>query len=141
MTETMDRFLTFIRKRRAEVQRELHDLDVAERIYRDSGVELIPGQVSLFSTPTSVQPRKSIKQMVLEVLDDVSPHGLTALEILDQIRARWSYELPRTSLSPQLTRLKNDGLIFSDKGVWKRTTTTDDVPGDLSTSIAQPDPK
>jgi len=44
--------------------------------------------------------------------------GLTALEILDRLNKRWwNGELERTSLSPQITRLKDK--VVNEKGTWK----------------------
>ena len=46
--------------------------------------------------------------------------GLTALEILDRLNRRWwRGELKRTSLSPQITRLKNNGDVIGERGTWK----------------------
>jgi hypothetical protein len=53
----------------------------------------------------SAQP--TIMQAVLEVLRH-KPNGMTALEILDEINARYfGGGIARTSLSPQLSRLKD----------------------------------
>ncbi len=122
---TMNDFLQYVRKRRTALQRELSELEIAERIYRHSGVQMVPGQESLFAPIMPLLVRRSIKRMVTDLLDEMHPHGLTALEILDQIRVRWNIDIKRTSLSPQLTRLKNDGEIYNDKGVWKRLKKTE----------------
>lgn len=119
----MDDFLAYLRKRQAKLRRELSELEITERIYRDSGVQML-SLGELFDTSPPM-PRKSIKQMVKDLLDDVAPHGLTALEILDQIAARWNIKVKRTSLSPQLTRLKNDSEIYNEKGAWKRLKRTE----------------
>ena len=120
----MNDFLGYIKKRRVELHAELSELEIAERIYRSSGAQIAPSQRPLaFETPPLV--RKSIKQMVIDILDDMHPHGLTALELLDQLRARWNVRVRRTSLSPQLTRLKNDHQIYNEHGVWKRLKETE----------------
>jgi len=50
----------------------------------------------------------TIKEAVLEALAQ-RPEGMTALEILDEINKRYfDGKIVRTSLSPQLSRLKND---------------------------------
>ncbi|HUZ32162.1 MAG TPA: hypothetical protein VMV19_08700 [Xanthobacteraceae bacterium] len=52
-------------------------------------------------------PPMTIKEAVLLILSEHS-EGLTALEILAEINARFALGIVRTSLSPQLSRLKND---------------------------------
>jgi len=62
------------------------------------------------------QPNKSnmtIKDMVLEILPK-HPDGLTALEILAHIEQDFGQSIMRTSLSPQLSRLKSSGKIKRD---------------------------
>ncbi len=117
-------FLAYVRKQRAKLQKELSELEVAERVYRQSGVQMLPSQEDADIPEILFKPRKSIKQMVIEILDDMYPHGLTSLEILAYIQMHWKPSLKRESLSPQLTRLKNDAEIYNDKGVWKRLPKT-----------------
>lgn len=63
--------------------------------------------------------RSTIKQDILEVLAD-HPKGMTALEILDEIKARYRPNLLRETLSPQLSRLKNDDKqIVVEKKIWR----------------------
>lgn len=115
----MKDFLGYIRKRRAELQQELRELEIAERVYRECGIQMVRDQV-LNAAEVPLSPRKSIKQMIIDILSDMHPHGLTALELVDQIGAQYGTEVKRTSLSPQLTRLKNEAEIVNDRGVWKR---------------------
>tara|TARA_B100000614_G_scaffold151374_1_gene134212 strand:- start:2710 stop:2970 length:261 start_codon:yes stop_codon:yes gene_type:complete len=70
-------------------------------------------------TDEQVKRQLTIKEMVLELLAEVFPEGLTALEILERIQARWLPGLERTSLSPQLSRLKNEELIANVEGKWR----------------------
>ena len=57
--------------------------------------------------------------------------GLTALEILNRLNRRWwRGELRRTSLSPQITRLKKDGKVVSERGMWGLTK--DSAPSEES---------
>lgn len=55
----------------------------------------------------------------ITLVEEIYPRGLTAMELLDQIKTRWKSDLQRESLSPQLTRLKLDDYIWNDKRVWK----------------------
>ena len=57
--------------------------------------------------PVATEGHITIMQAVMEVLNH-KPNGMTALEILDQINAAYfNGTIVRTSLSPQLSRLKN----------------------------------
>lgn len=64
-------------------------------------------------------PKKSptIKQMVMIILEG-HPDGLVALDILSKINERFNKSFVRTSLSPQLTRLFNEGKIHKRGKVW-----------------------
>lgn len=44
--------------------------------------------------------------------------GMTALEILAAINLKFSSDYPRTSLSPQLSRLKAEGKLTREGIVW-----------------------
>lgn len=55
-------------------------------------------------------PETTIKDAVIEVLRE-QDKPLTALEILPLINAKLGVDYPRTSLSPQLSRLKSDGIV------------------------------
>jgi len=46
---------------------------------------------------------------------------MTALEILAAINLKFGTDYPRTSLSPQLSRLKADGRIEREGIVWRLT--------------------
>jgi len=77
------------------------------------------------------QPNKSnmtIKQMVLEILPK-HPNGLTALEILDHIERDFGQSIMRTSLSPQLSRLKSGGKIKRDNFTWTIYKPSTEVEG------------
>ena len=120
----MDDFLGYVRKRRVELNKELAELDVAERVYRDSGVQMVSGQSDLL--PEAPRSRVTIKQMVVNLLGTAHPHGMATREILGFIQSGYHVKIKRESLSPQLTRLKNDNLIYNDKGVWRLVK--DDAP-------------
>jgi hypothetical protein len=65
---------------------------------------------------TETKSQLTIKQAVLEVLKDRAD-GMTALDILAEINTRFfSGRVTRTSLSPQLSRLKDDDGKIELKG-------------------------
>lgn len=136
----MDEFLEYIRRARAELRKQLEELDVAERVYMDQQKQIDPvlPPPSRLTLPgiqihgTGIvggdylnPPPKTIKDMVLKQLNEEYPGGLTALEILDRIQKRWKPVLERTSLSPQLTRLRASGSIQNDKHKWYLVTHTE----------------
>jgi hypothetical protein len=62
---------------------------------------------------------RTIKDMIRAVLNSDPSTGRTALEILDAIRQQWQPSLQRWSLSPQLSRLKAEGLIVHKQGLYR----------------------
>ncbi|WP_448786376.1 hypothetical protein [Brucella intermedia] len=61
--------------------------------------------------------RGSIKDYVVQVLSD-SQKGMVALDILAAINERFEKKYDRTSLSPQLSRLRQDGVLGLRGPVW-----------------------
>jgi len=115
---SMDDFLEYVKQRKAALKKELAELEAAERVYRQSGAgngsPMLPLQMG---GPVN---RPTIKEGVILLLEESHPKGLTALEILDRLNRRWwRGGLQRTSLSPQITRLKKDGKVVSQHGTWK----------------------
>lgn len=114
----MDDFLEYVKRRKAALRKELADLDSAKRIYEQSGTAI--GNPMLPLQVGARIARPTIKEGILQLLKETSPMGLTALEILDRLNRRWwQGELKRTSLSPQITRLKKDGKVIPEHGTWK----------------------
>ncbi len=130
----MDNFLEYVKRRKAALRKELEEIEAAERVYRQSGAgsgeAILPFNLSVQSV------RPTIKEGIIQLLEEVYPMGLTALEILDRLNRRWwRGELKRTSLSPQITRLKNSGDVIGERGTWKVTNKT--APeGDESSGIS-----
>lgn len=64
------------------------------------------------------KPRNgTIKQAVVEILT-ANGQGLTAINLLADLNHRNGTTLLRSSLSPQLTRLKDEGFICLTQGHW-----------------------
>ncbi|HIF10963.1 MAG TPA: hypothetical protein EYQ81_14765 [Sneathiellales bacterium] len=114
----MDDFLDFVKKRKTALLEELAELEAAERVYRQSGVGSQNPMLPLDMKMPATKP--TIKVAVIKLLEDTYPLGLTALEILERLNRRWwQGDLQRTSLSPQITRLKHEGKVVSERGTWK----------------------
>jgi hypothetical protein len=61
----------------------------------------------------------TIKQLVLKALDEQFPSGATANQLLELFRGAWGRtEVVRTSLSPQLSRLRADHKIDRNGNLW-----------------------
>jgi hypothetical protein len=135
MYSTLDKFLI---ERLSDLESEesglrkalgenLAEQDKVRRAANAAGVDLISKITSsTFSRSAQFIPPaphhrhpslKTIKEAVVSVLS-TSLFGMTALEILDEINKRHGMDYPRTSLSPQLSRLKNEGIINKDGKVW-----------------------
>lgn len=63
--------------------------------------------------------RFTFKELVLKALTEHFPHGATANQMLDLFANVWGRgDIVRTSLSPQLSRLKDENRIFREGHVW-----------------------
>jgi hypothetical protein len=89
-----------------------------------------PSEDLFAETPLGLTPKeitkklgKTTQEMVLEVLTP-EPQGMYALDILAEINRRWLPTLQRTSLSPQLSRLKEAGNLLYVDGRWKLPSNT-----------------
>jgi len=148
----------FIKEQRAELQRLLDDeqatvdsLDKKLEAARDSltALHLELGELDVaeaaISTPTSSGPRNAgrnilrrvsqdgrkltIKDLAIDALND-SPDGADALKIIKIINDKFGVDVPRTSISPQLSRLKKEGLIFLNNKVWRISRPENETPSD-----------
>jgi hypothetical protein len=146
--------LDFIRKRRALLRKELADLDAAERVILEAehsaqqelaltGVShhlrAAPGRYFLQGSENTPLPLraaqpKTIQQMILQLLNTSHPGGLSADDILDLIKQHWMPSLKRTSLSPQLSRLKAAKSITNANKQWFLRTETVPEPSEGSSS-------
>lgn len=116
----MEDFLRYLAKRRGQLQRDLADLETAERIFKASGAETVVDtpRANVGGELDAPEPSLTIKAACLRVLEEVAPKGLRAAEILAQIKARWKPNLSRAVMAPQLTRLGREKTIRREKGLW-----------------------
>lgn len=80
-------------------------------------------QIDKASYKTSILKSKNptIKDRVRQALKTAYPEGAHYSDILDYINHEWPHlPVKRTSLSPQLTRLRKKEIIYldEDKGIW-----------------------
>ena len=115
---TMDDFVEYVKQRKAAIRKELAELETAERIYKQSGAT--GGNPTLPLHMGASVDKPTIQEGVIQLLEETYPMGLTTLGILDRLNRRWwRGELRRTSLSPQISRLKKDRKVVSEQGAWK----------------------
>jgi hypothetical protein len=131
-----------LRQQLAEIEEERDKLNRAARAIGAEGVaaavvEVVPAEGAPTDQPpqphepepqqaviTRSQRRpnrvstKTMKAAIETILRDF-PNGLTALEILPKLNEMLGTDYPRTSLSPQLSRLKTDKLVTLDGSIWK----------------------
>jgi hypothetical protein len=119
----------FIAKRRADITRqisalqmELAKLDAAEqaaaRIRVGWGIEQAPS-TSQMRQPAKGRPIRagSIKDWILKALN-VRPGGLETEEVITQVGLLGGPDVPRNSMTPQLSRLKQAGWIVQVGRLW-----------------------
>lgn len=138
MTQPGETLSDFILRRRREIAEALDRLqaevqalelefDQIDKAARAAGIEenavateRYREQNGLFvveKTRQRIVPERTIKETVVELLKEAG-HGMTALQILPQVNKRLGVDYPRTSLSPQLSRLKADGVLVRNGVVW-----------------------
>jgi hypothetical protein len=72
----------------------------------------------------------TIKQLILRALSEKFRDGATPLELRDFLRERFDRVVDRNSISPQLTRLREEGLIHQSEGDgrWRLTLNFKEIP-------------
>lgn len=145
--ETLAEFIIRRRREIAEAQDRLRveldaldkEFDQIDKAARAAGIEenavatesyrQHSGIFMVERTRQRVVAEKTIKEAVLEILKDAG-RGMTAIEILPEVNRRLNVDYPRTSLSPQLSRLKADGFLERNGIVWSlvQAPQTEEVP-------------
>ena len=121
----LERELADIRKARNALNTE----GLASTVVRVVGVgDLRKSPVMSYGGGEAIDPKAApspyaeltMKQLVRKALDEHFTNGATAIELLDFFRNAWGrHDIVRTSLSPQLSRLKRDKVIELDGYVWQ----------------------
>jgi hypothetical protein len=132
MLETLSEFFARRRQEIAEAEEALREqlhalLEERLRLARaeSAAAETSKNQRSVRQTKERRQPRGIIKRAILKTLED-EPEGMDALTILFTINYRLGSNFARTSLSPQLSRLKEDGFVVLTRKIWKLAPNGDD---------------
>jgi hypothetical protein len=109
-----------LRDRLAEIAKEKESLKRAEQAAKDDE-ELSKRTIRSGRYVTRRIKPNTIMDTVLKILRE-SPRGLIALDILAKINLNRDQPIERTSLSPQLSRLKQGGFIELEGSTWKLST-------------------
>jgi hypothetical protein len=71
----------------------------------------------------------TLKQLILKALTEHFVDGATAIQMLDFFARQWGRQEMRTSLSPQLSRLKEEGKIKLEGKIWTLGTDYEELLG------------
>lgn len=72
------------------------------------------------AAPKSPYSHLTIKELVKKALHEYFERGATANQLLDLFANAWGRtDVVRTSLSPQLSRLRHEGEVFREGQVWR----------------------
>jgi hypothetical protein len=102
----------FIRAREADIQKQIESLKVELRELTLAR-QAIEGGVSARDVDVQRAHTPKIKEMILAVLDS-RPDGGTSDQIIDWVLRDFGVDVPRSSMSPQLSRLKSDFQVRLD---------------------------
>jgi hypothetical protein len=94
-----------------------------------TSVSAMPLSMEVHSTATATLPavsqspyeRLTMKELVVKALREHLHHGATTRELLDFFRDAWGRNIERTNLSPQVSRLFQDGTIRRQGTRWVLT--------------------
>ena len=104
-----------------DLRKELNDLKLAEAAL--SGQKLDAGQ-------DESPPSLTIKDMIRAVLRNANG-PLMSPNILQEIQSDFGRAIERTSLSPQLSRMKDDGEVYMTELGWLLTVTSPASPTEI----------
>ena len=138
----MSKLNDFITKRAQELEelleplrRQQHDLQAKIRAYErelsdlQSAAKAI-GIVNRIEKPLGVHAGQTEADHKGSNFGGASrkPDGLIALDLLPKINDRFSWKMARETLSPQLSRLKQEGKLLYREGVWTLPSKNDEGP-------------
>jgi len=143
---TSESLTAFITRKRQELEKE--EAPLKERL---AEIQLERSQLTKAAIAAGIEPKPetgsepkrrgprprqgTIKDIVVKILSD-GGQGLTAINLLAELNHRNGTTLMRSSLSPQLSRLKDEGLICLTGNYWHlpgqppiNTNTPNEEPG------------
>jgi hypothetical protein len=133
MTTTLKDFLpqrkAQIKAQMAALKKELQAIQTAEGAIVSDDEE-----IATVTTQRRKTSKITIKDMIVAVLEN-KPEGADSFAIIDLIKEKYGKDVPRPSISPQLSRLKtDDGLLGIRGSNWvllpKKKTASEEAVGD-----------
>ncbi len=116
MIESMEDILT---ARLKEIEGQLKFLR-AEKTKTKQALDVFKGDGENNSQSRSTFAGEPIfKEKIKTALTKEFPNGATANDILKYVNEKWERQIVRSSLSPQLSRLKKEGIITLEDDIWK----------------------
>lgn len=88
----------------------------ALEIFRAGSTEAVSSRVLSKESPVAHEP--TFKEKIKLTLKNRYPDGATAREIIEYCNANWVRHIERASLSPQLSRLRNEGVLRNEHEKW-----------------------
>lgn len=111
----------FIANRRSEIKSEMdklkaeiRELDLAEQALepkRHTTIIFGGGAGKSWKRPTIIG---MVKDVLLKF-----PDGADAQAIINAVKEKFGVDVPRSSMSPQLSRLKADGVLEMENNIWR----------------------
>jgi hypothetical protein len=101
----------------------------------ETGVMAVQEDADHFSghgvvSPSPYYQYSTIKQLIKKALTEHFQSGATAFQLREFFRDAWARDIDRESLSPQLSRLRNDKIIDRNSNVWFLVKKNEAPPGD-----------
>ncbi len=135
--------LDYLLERRAEIEAqmkalkaELGEIRIAEAAL--TGAPVSRSVMTSVSGASATVREGSIKDWVLKALM-TAPDGLETEGVIDAVRDAGGPDVPRNSMTPQLSRLKAAGLITQEGRSWRlapREAQTNETPGGQTPSAS-----
>ena len=119
-----------IKSQLSVLKQELRELTLAENAIRSGTSSDLTASASRVSADGT---RQTIKDKVVTVLTD-RPGGADANEIIAMISNTYGENIVRESLSPQLSRLKHEGVLTLEGKLWSLSS----KKKDSETAISEP---
>ena len=105
----------------AEVRRAKVSLGIATATQHHLAADGLSGDGPSLASPkltVSAYQALTMKELVVKALREHFHNGATTRQLREFFRDGWGREIGRANLSPQLSRLRRDGLINWQHGVW-----------------------
>src|SRR6266700_3504194 len=102
-----------------QINKLLSDLGILETVTAHNPAN---GMSMAVEVPSTLSMQPTIKDYILSALRDHFREGATPAQIRDYIKMAYGKEIDRGSISPQLSRLRDEGEVFQSQhpstGTW-----------------------